>query len=84
MSSGLPIIASDIPVHREICENAAVYFPRFSEEALCDRIIELAASAEKRESLGMTGHERAATFSWSKHVEKIILLAKSLESARQD
>lgn len=84
MSSGLPIIASDIPVHREICENAAVYFPRFSEEALCDRIIELAASAEKRESLGMTGHERAATFSWSEHVEKIILLAKSLESARQD
>ena len=29
MASGLPVIASDLAVHREICGDAAQYFPRF-------------------------------------------------------
>ena len=27
MASGLPIVASDLAVHREICQDAAIYFP---------------------------------------------------------
>ena len=30
MASGLPVAASDLAVHREICGEAAAYFPRFS------------------------------------------------------
>jgi hypothetical protein len=36
MSSGLPVVASDLPVHREICGDAAIYFPRFSPDALAE------------------------------------------------
>ena len=34
MASGLPVVAADSAVHREICQDAALYFPRFSPEAL--------------------------------------------------
>src|ERR1700678_2328016 len=37
MASGLPVVASEIAVHREICGKAALHFPRFSHEALADR-----------------------------------------------
>ncbi|HEX3320302.1 MAG TPA: glycosyltransferase [Terriglobales bacterium] len=84
MSSGLPVIASDIPVHREICESAAIYFPHFSDEMLCERIIQLAASVEKRQCLSSLGSARSREFSWSRHVEKIISIAKSLVSAKYD
>jgi len=50
MSSGLPIIASDIPVHREICQESAVFFPPFSDESLSQRIWHLLTSSDQRRS----------------------------------
>ncbi len=44
MASGLPVIASDLSVHREICGEAAVYFPRFSAEDLAERVFHAARS----------------------------------------
>jgi glycosyltransferase involved in cell wall biosynthesis len=81
MFSGLPIIASDIPVHREICEDAAVYFPRFSDSILSQQIMELAASSEKRQQLAAKGLLRATAFSWSDHVQDIISLTSKLTCA---
>jgi glycosyltransferase involved in cell wall biosynthesis len=78
MSSGLPVIASDISVHRGICEDAAVYFPRFSDSALSQQICELAGSSEKRDKLAAQGRTRAAMFSWKDHVDKMVQLAKDL------
>jgi glycosyltransferase involved in cell wall biosynthesis len=78
MSCGLPIVASDIPVHREICESSAVYFPRFSEEDLCARIMQLASSPELRSELGAAGRTRAADFSWSRHVDQVVVRASRL------
>ena len=41
MSSGLPVVASDLPVHREICRDAATYFPCFSPDALAERVVQV-------------------------------------------
>ena len=46
MASGLPIVASDLAVHREICGDAAIYFQRFSAEELAARVYEIAASPQ--------------------------------------
>jgi glycosyltransferase involved in cell wall biosynthesis len=78
MSSGLPVVASDLAVHREICGGAAIYFPRFSPEALAEQILQLYRSAELWEDLSQNGLRRARDFSWSEHVERLVSLAREL------
>jgi glycosyltransferase involved in cell wall biosynthesis len=78
MSCGLPIVASDLPVHREICQQSAIYFPRFSDRDLGERIMDLASSPERCRELGNIGLKRAGDFSWSRHVDQIVLLASQL------
>lgn len=78
MSSGLPVVASDLPVHREICGDAGLYFPRFSPDALAERILQIQESPELAEKLSSRGLRRARDFSWSKHVERLVGLAQEL------
>ncbi len=82
MSSRLPVVASDIPVHREICGNAAVYFERFSAESVAHAVARLARSPEDVASMRIRGRSRANDFSWKLHVEKILALARNLTSSR--
>jgi glycosyltransferase involved in cell wall biosynthesis len=78
MSSGLPVVASDLPVHREICGDAGVYFSRFSPDALAERVLQVQESPELAEKLSSNGLRRARDFSWSKHVERLVVLAQEL------
>lgn len=81
MSSRLPVIASDIPVHREICGDVAVYFDRFSAESLADAVARTTKSPGMA-SMGIQGSSRANEFSWNVHVEKILALARKLMSSK--
>jgi len=78
MSSGLPVVASDLPVHREICEDAGIYFPRFSPDALAAQILHVQESPELAGKLSSNGLRRARDFSWNKHVERLVVLAHEL------
>lgn len=78
MASGLPVVASDIPVHREICGDAALYFDRFPPEALAQCVIDVMGSDVQAAALAAAGNERSRQFSWKVHVEKILELARSL------
>jgi len=78
MSSGLPVVASDLPVHREICGDAGIYFPRFSPDALAECVLRIHNSPELAQQLSSRGRQRASDFSWSNHVEKIVALAHEL------
>ncbi len=80
MSSGLPIIASDLPVHKEICANAAIYFPRFSSQELADAVCTLAGSPNLAAQLAENGVTRSKEFSWKLHVERVLSLAGNLVS----
>jgi glycosyltransferase involved in cell wall biosynthesis len=81
MSSGLPVVASDMPVHREICEDAATYFPSFSPDELAERVLQIQESQEFGDTLSSNGLRRSRDFSWSRHVERLIDLARELISS---
>jgi glycosyltransferase involved in cell wall biosynthesis len=75
MASELPVVASDLPVHREICGQAALYFPRFSPWGLARQLITAANSRTLCDEMKVNGQVRASQFSWAKHVEELILVA---------
>ncbi|HEV2718100.1 MAG TPA: glycosyltransferase, partial [Terriglobales bacterium] len=78
MASGLPVIAANIGVHREICGQAAMYFARFSAEELVSRIAQVAESDALRRQLSEHGGVRSQDFSWEKHVNEIVDLARKV------
>jgi glycosyltransferase involved in cell wall biosynthesis len=77
MASGLPIVASDLAVHREVCGDSAVYFSRFSPQELANRILRVMSerAASNRPDARSGQFER---FSWSNHVRQIISVAAQL------
>jgi len=81
MASGLPVVASDLAVHREICEDAAVYFSRFDSHALA-ACVQQVARPEKSRPMVVAGLKRSRSFSWKEHVGKILEIARELVSAK--
>jgi glycosyltransferase involved in cell wall biosynthesis len=82
MSSGLPVVASDLAVHREICGNAALYFSRFSPTELTESVIRISESPELARTLAENGLRRSRDFSWEKHVVQLLAVAENLIRAR--
>jgi glycosyltransferase involved in cell wall biosynthesis len=82
MASGLPVLASDLAVHREICEDAALYFPRFSPQMLSEGLMQVVRSAETSQRMAAAGWARSRQFSWSAHVDKILELSNTVIDAK--
>jgi glycosyltransferase involved in cell wall biosynthesis len=80
MAAGLPVIASDLAVHREVCGDAALYFKTFSPGELAETAYRVAISRELSASMSKRGLERSADFSWKKHVDQIVEVAEELLS----
>ena len=80
MASGLPVIASDLAEHREICGEAALYFACFSPEVLTERIGQATQSTGQTAVMREMGIVRSRDFSWDKHVEELLVLARSIAS----
>ena len=74
MASGLPVVSADLPVHREVCGDAAVYFDVFDERNLAERVVQVLADESLSKQLSARGLQRSDEFSWSEHVRQLTAL----------
>ena len=65
LAAGTPVVASDIPVFREVADEAAVLLPVDDVAAWKRTLIELATDPAMRKRLATLGRERARAFDWS-------------------
>jgi len=82
MAAGLPIVVSDVPVHREICGDAAAYFPLFDAEALAATLRRMLERAAERKDLSARGHARVSQFLWENHVARLLDVLRRTAAAR--
>lgn len=68
-SAGTPVLASDLPVLREVAGEAALFAPPDRPEAWAERGAELASDPALRKDLIARGRERVARFSWRRSAE---------------
>lgn len=82
MASGLPIVASDLAVHREITNGAALFFEKFSPSDLAGKMIQLIESPALQADLREKGLQRSTNFSWRAHTDKLMQMAQTLAAKR--
>ncbi len=71
MASGVPVAAANLPVHREVCGDAAVYFDLFDEAALAERVMQVLTDPDLSQTMILKGQARVACFSWDAHVDRL-------------
>ena len=73
MALGCPTIVSDIPVHREVCDEASLFFNPHSPKELARLIVEeLINDPSLRANLIDRGLENVKRFSWEKMAREIL------------
>ncbi|MDQ3009404.1 MAG: glycosyltransferase, partial [Acidobacteriota bacterium] len=78
MASGLPIVSADLPVHREVCGTAAIYFDVFDEAALSTQCVQVLADKTLSNRMKTDGLARSHQFSWDEHVRQLEMLIQRI------
>ena len=79
MASEMPIIASDIPICREICSEAALYFSPLDARDLAEKITLLRNNSGLRQKLARIGRDRAERyFDWKDHVGRLVEIIENI------
>lgn len=66
MSVGIPVLLSDIRVHRYVGGDAALYFDPDDHAALAELIRRVASDSAQAQRLTEAGYRRAAEFTWER------------------
>lgn len=81
LASGIPVIAADVPVNREVLGDAALYFTPFRPSELAQCLRRLDEDPALRARLAEAGRQRAtASFDWNDHVGRLLDLLEQLAS----
>lgn len=74
MASGLPVIAADIPVFREIAAESAIYVDPFDSGAIARSMERVLGDPELARRLSKAGRARVELFTWKKAADRLAAL----------
>jgi len=80
MACGVPVVASSLPVCREICQDAASYFTPGDPESLAEKVLTLLSNGHLVDSMIEKGRRRAAEFSWDKTARQLVEIFEEVKS----
>jgi len=72
LAAGLPVVASDIAVHREVAGEAALYAPADRPDLFAGQVAALLAGPDLRARLAAAARARSARFSWERAAEDTV------------
>ncbi len=72
MAAGLPIVAADSAVNRELAEHGAVYFPPHDAVEFATQIRLVLENATLRARLRAVALQRSRFFSWRRHAHELL------------
>lgn len=83
MASETPVLAANLPVHREVCGEAAIYFDPFDEHALARECLSILADETVKMTLKNAARKEILRFSWDQHVDELDKLVERLTRTKQ-
>ena len=85
MSSGIPILAADTPVNREVCGDTALYFDPLNLSSLLQCIKRLDADPALRMEMIEAGRTRVLqSYTWDQHVGRLMDILKATAGQRRN
>jgi glycosyltransferase involved in cell wall biosynthesis len=82
MAAGVPLVAADIPVSREVAADAARYADPHDTGDLARAVEEVLCDDDLRARLVASGRERARCFSWDDSARRHLELFRTLAASR--
>jgi glycosyltransferase involved in cell wall biosynthesis len=78
LASEVPLVASDIPIFREIAGDAAFYADPYRPESIADAMQAALYSETAREELVKRGRERVRRFTWDRAAAQLMTVFESV------
>jgi glycosyltransferase involved in cell wall biosynthesis len=72
MSLGCPVVVSDIPAHREVCGDAALYADPYNIEDIKNRINDVLLNDKLKEELIVAGKKNVERFDWLASAQNVL------------
>ena len=83
MASEVPVVASDLPVFREVAADAAFYADPHNPESLAGAMEAALFLTGAREMLVKRGRERVREFTWERSAERLLSLFHEVIAERE-
>jgi glycosyltransferase involved in cell wall biosynthesis len=83
MAAGVPVVASDLPVMREVLGDAARYIDPLSAHSIADALLCLASDPGERERLATRGRAHAGEYSWERAAASTLDVYRSVAGRRK-